>query len=128
MKNNTRSTMKRIEGYWKEYPAVVEFTLSNGLIFRKEMPAKTTYPDPIPNTLTQKEAETIYTLIVEKQTQAEVVSYMGSSKSRITGEPLGNKEYQTEEWIWPGDFAYHYVLTHRVKPSEDFLKWIGFYQ
>lgn len=120
--------MKRIEGYWKEDPVIVEFTLSNGSIFRKEIPSKTTYPDPIPNTLTQKEAETIYTLIVEKQTQAEVVSYRGLSQSRITGERLGNKEYQTEEWIWPGDFAYHYVLIHRVKPSEDFLKWIGFYE
>ena len=52
--------------------------------------------------------------------------YMGRSASRITGEMLGNKEYETDKWRWPGDFAKHYVLDHKIKPSNEFLKYIGY--
>lgn len=116
----------KIEGYWKEKPFVFEKELFNGSVFRKEIPAKTNYPIPIPNVLTEDEAKTIYNLILEKQKGAKLVGYMGLSESRITGETLGNKEYQTEEWKWPGDFAEHYVLTHKVRPTDEFLKWIGY--
>lgn len=117
---------KKIEGYWIESPFVFEQQLSNGSIYRKEIPAKTNYPTPIPNVLTEEEAQTIYNLIREKEKIANCYGYMGLSSSRITGERLGNKEYELDEWIWPGDFAEHYVLTHKVRPTEEFLKWIGY--
>jgi hypothetical protein len=34
--------------------------------------------------------------------------------------------YELEGWIWPGDFVEHYVLTHKVRPTDEFLKWIGY--
>jgi hypothetical protein len=117
---------KLIEGYWKEYPVVFEYKLSNGSIYRKEIPAKTNYPSPIPNVLSDKDAEKIYRLIREKEKVATVHYYMGESVSRVTGERLGNKEYETDEWIWPADFAEHYVLTHKVRPTDTFLNWIGY--
>lgn len=116
----------KVEGYWKEQPTVIEMTLRNGGIFRRELPVKTDYPTPIPNVLSEDEADEIYRLIVQKQNNATLVSYRGFSQSRITGERLGNKEYHTDEWIWPADFGPHYVLTHKVRPTDEFLKWIGY--
>jgi hypothetical protein len=119
-------TDKKVEGYWIESPTVFEQQLSNGFIYRREIPAKTNYPTPMPNVLTEEEAQTIYNLIREKEKMANCYGYMGLSSSRITGERLGNKEYELDEWIWPGDFAEHYVLTYKVRPTEEFLKWIGY--
>jgi len=118
--------MKKIEGYWKEPPFIFEHKLSNGDVFRREIPAKTNYPSPIPNVLSESEANTIYNLIVEKEKDANCYGYKGTSASRITGERLGNKEYELDEWIWPGDFAEHYIRTHKVRPTDEFLKWIGY--
>jgi hypothetical protein len=117
---------KNVEGYWIETPTVIEMKTSIGFILRREIPAKTNYPTPIPNVLSEEEARTIYNLIREKERIANCCGYMGLSASRITGERLGNKEYELNEWIWPGDFAEHYVLTHKVRPTEEFLKWIGY--
>jgi len=119
-------TDKKVEGYWIESSTVFEHKLSNGSIYRTEIPPKTNYPTPIPNVLTEEEAQTIYNLIREKENEANCYGYKGLSASRITGERLGNKEYELDEWIWPGDFAEHYVLTHKVRPTEEFLKWIGY--
>ena len=115
-------TDKKVEGYWIEPPTVVEMKSSKGYILRKEIPSKTNYPTPIPNVLSEEEARTIYELIRETERIANCYGYMGLSASRITGERLGNKEYELNEWIWPGDFAEHYVLTHKVRPTEEFLK------
>jgi hypothetical protein len=117
---------KKVEGYWIEPPTVIEMKSSKGFILRKEIPTKTNYPTPIPNVLTEEEARTIYDLIREKETIANCYGYMGLSQSRITGDLLGNKEYELNEWIWPGDFAEHYVLTHKVRPTDEFLKWIEY--
>jgi len=98
---------KKIEGYW----------------YSKYEPE---YPMPLANVLTEEQAEKIYNLILEKEKIARVNMYMGRSASRITGEMLGNKEYETDKWRWPGDFAKHYVLDHKIKPSNEFLKYIGY--
>lgn len=83
------------------------------------------YPNPIPNSLSEEEAKEIHSLIKEKEEEAKQLAYRGTSQSRITGERLGNKEYKTDSWVWPGDFADHYVLEHRVKPTDEFLDYIG---
>jgi hypothetical protein len=119
-------TDKKIEGYWIESPTVFEQQLSNGFIYRREITSKTNYPTPIPNVLTEEEAQTIYNLIREKENEANCYGYKGLSASRITEEILGNKEYELDEWIWPGDFAEHYIRTHKVRPTDEFLKWIGY--
>jgi hypothetical protein len=105
--------MPKIEGYWFEQPF-------------SHLSKPSPYPMPIPDTLTQKEADKVYELIVEKEKIAQKVLYRGCSVSRITGENLGNAEYETPEWHWPGDFAKHYVKEHRVKPTDDFLKYIEY--
>ena len=97
---------KKIEGYW----------------YNKQHPE---YPMPIPNVLSQEEAQRIFFLIKEKEKEAKELSYLGVSFSRITGEDVGCNEFQTDEWVWTGAFAEHYVLNHKVKPSEEFLKYIG---
>lgn len=117
---------KKIEGYWKS-----EYSPQ--------------YPMPIPNQLTVTEAKKIYSLIKKIEDKCKsnsewcnnpdwdnskyiVQSYRGFSQSRITGERLGRSEYETPEYRFPEDFGSHYVLKHRVKPSHDFLKYIGFIQ
>lgn len=98
---------EKIEGYWwSKY--------------------ETEYPKPIPYVLTDIAAKVIYNLILEKEKEAKVIRYRGFSRSRITGERLGSTEYWTDEWLWPEDFAKHYVLDHRVKPSSEFLKYIRY--
>lgn len=110
--NKLRNVMnsRKIEGYW----------------YSKNEPH---LPMPIPNQLTNDEAKEIYELIVaieNDESKCWQVHFLGPSTSRITGEYLGTTEYQNENWIWPEDFASHYVLKHKVKPSDDFLKFIGY--
>lgn len=97
---------KKIEGYWysEYYPQ---------------------YKKPIPNQLTNQEAEQIYKLIKEKERECEVIGSRGFSTSRIDETIVGSDEYHHEEWIWPEGFAEHYVLKYKVKPSEDFLKFLN---
>lgn len=97
----------KVEGYW----------------YSEQEPHR---PKPIPNALTDKESREIFLLIREKEKRALKRRSKGSSKSRITGERLGNVTFQTNEFSWPGDFAEHYVLTHKVMPSQDFLEFIGY--
>jgi len=119
---------QKIEGYWKENDHVIrlESKVKPGIFLERVIPSKSNYPTPIPNVLTEEEAKTIYDLIVQKQKIAVKHYYRGPSTSRITGEMLGYDEYQTVEWRWPGDFAEHYVLKYRVKPTDEFLKYIGY--
>lgn len=104
---------KNIEGYWFEKAYFSNLT-----------PSK--YPMPIPNVLTEEEAKTIYNLILEKESTANLVRYRGLTTSRVTGEMLGCGEYQTDEWLWPADFGKHYVLENKVKPTDLFLEFIGY--
>lgn len=96
-----------IEGYW----------------YSKHSPE---YPMPIPDQLADDDAAKIYNLIRDKEKNATITSYRGCSVSQITGQMLGNSEYDLNGWIWPADFAPHYVLTHKVKPSDEFLEFIGY--
>lgn len=81
-------------------------------------------PIPVPNILSKVEAYDLYMLIVEKEKSSTSVTYRGFSTSRIDGSTLGSNEFRYKEWSWPGDFAEHYVLKHRVKPSEEFIKFL----
>lgn len=83
------------------------------------------YPMPEIGVLTPEQAFKIYEKIVSIEQIAKKTTYRGPSHSRITGELLGNAEYQFADWTWPGDFAKHYVLHHRVRPSAEFLKFLG---
>jgi len=103
---------RKIEGYWKMLNPY----------FKEE----TDYPMPVAGVLTEQESKDIYDKIVEKEKTATVQKYRGWTTSRITGESLGNAEYHTDEWIWPGDFAKHYVLENGVRPTNEFLKYIGY--
>jgi hypothetical protein len=104
---------QKIEGYWFEEPY-------------SHLSKPSPYPMPVPNAISQEIADEIYECIVRKEATAKKELYRGWTCSRITGENLGNAEYQTDEWIWPGDFAKHYVKNHRVKPTDDFLLYIGY--
>jgi len=98
---------RKIEGYW----------------YSEHEPQ---YPMPVPNELTVEEANIIYKLIQDKEREARKATYRGWSVSRITGERLGSREYQTDSWKWPADLGTHYVLLHQVRPSDEFLQYIGY--
>ncbi len=98
---------RKVEGYW----------------WSKDNPQ---YPMPEPNVLTPEEAREIYDLMVEKQKEAEIIHYFGMSTSRITDEMLGCEEYYTDDWVWTQDLGPHYVLKHLVRPSDEFLIYIGY--
>ena len=98
---------KKIEGYWySEYS--------------KE------YPMPIKDELTDFESLKISELIEIKENESQLIRYRGFSHSRITGEMLGSTEFEHPDgWAWPCDFRTHYVLKFKVKPTDEFLTWIG---
>lgn len=98
---------RKIEGYWNNS--------------RNDYPE---YPLPVPNALSIDEANEIADMIVGCQLIAIKDGYLGPTTSRITGERLGWAEYELDDWIWPGDFAEHYVRTHRVKPTDEFLTFV----
>lgn len=100
--------MKKIEGYWYN-PRHDE-----------------SYPVPIPNILTQEEADKIYDYLCRLEKRTRIRYCKGCTVSRITGETLGNSEYETAKWKWPGDFGDHYIKAHRVRPSDEFLRYIGY--
>lgn len=83
-------------------------------------------PMPVPGELTPGQALEIYNLIRKKEKQANKTAYRGHSKSRIDNTVVGSQEYSTSEWKWPDGFASHYVLQHLVKPSDEFLDFIGY--
>lgn len=96
---------KKIEGYW----------------YSKYQPS---YPKPIRDELSEEEAVLISNQILKVQRKSKKKLYRGPSFSRIDGSILGCAEYETDQWIWPADFASHYVLKYKVKPSGDFLSYI----
>ena len=99
---------KKVEGYWKS----------------KQNPK---LPMPIPNQLSEQDAIKIHRLIKNKEKSANKTQYRGFSFSRI--EPsiiVGSAEFSKDEWNWPDGYADHYVLKHKVKPSAEFLDYIGF--
>ena len=98
---------QKIEGYWYSKHSIE-------------------YLMPVPYVLTQEQADEIYELIKQKEKTARVISFRGVSTSRLDGSYVGSQEYHTDEWIWPQGFAEHYVKKYRVKPSIDFLKYIGY--
>lgn len=85
------------------------------------------FPMPVPDILTQEEADAIFAKIKRKERSAERTLYRGFSVSRIDKKTIiGSAEYFTTEWTWPDGFAEHYVQDHRVKPTDEFLKFIGY--
>jgi hypothetical protein len=85
-----------------------------------------TYPMPVPYVLTQEQADDLYALIKKKESRLVPKGYMGWSDSRIDGSRVGTEEFETDGWRWPKGFAEHYVKKYRVKPTSDFLKFIGY--
>lgn len=76
--------------------------------------------------LTQNERKEINKLLKRVEAKARVAVYKGLSHSRLTGEILGASEFKYKGWTWPKDFRPHYVLRFGVKPSDEFLEFIGY--
>jgi hypothetical protein len=88
---------------------------------------ETKYPKPIPNILSQEDANSIYKLIKNKERSASNTKYRGYSISRIDDKTIvGSSEYSLNNWRWPAGFAEHYVRDNRVKPTDEFLNFIGY--
>lgn len=100
----------KIEGYW----------------YSEHTPQ---YDMPLPNVLSEEEADEIFRLIKAKENDNDtrLISYRGISISRIEeGVVVGNREYKLNGWNWPAGFAEHYVLKHKVRPTDEFLEFIGY--
>lgn len=115
----------KIEGYWALgcWDAGITASSPKGWKIYSNNPPE--YKMPIPNVLSHKQAEVIYQRLKFIQSIYVPTYYMGYSQSRLTGERLGDSEYDSGRWRWPGDFGSHYVREHRVKPSDEFLSHIG---
>lgn len=101
----------KIEGYWKATNKSCKL------------------PMPMPNQLLSEQAENIYHLIKKLERSAYKVQYRGPSMSRIEKNVIvGSAEFSKDGWAWPAGFAEHYVLKHRVRPSDEFLQFIGYEQ
>lgn len=100
---------RRVEGYW--YSSAEPY-----------------WPKPVVNSLNDHQAETVFDLIRQKEKTAYYAEYTDHAVSRIEkGVEVGNGEYVTDEWRWPNSLAEHYVKKHRVRPSEEFLSYIGYH-
>lgn len=85
------------------------------------------YPSPAPNTLSDSEAADIFQLIKKKEKRASLIQYKGFAMSRIEKKVrVGSGTFRSGNWEWPQGFAEHYVKAHKVRPSDEFLKFIGF--
>jgi hypothetical protein len=98
---------RKVEGYW----------------FSKHSPE---YPMPTPYELTQIEADAIADLIKVKQRSATKNIYRGFATSRIDHTSVGSSEYSLDGWHWPESLAEHYVRKYKVKPSNEFLEFLGY--
>ena len=67
----------------------------------------------------------IMDLIKKREPEAQVSWIRGLVHSSIDNSSLGNGEFKHTEWQWPESYAEHYILKYKVKPSEGFLKFIG---
>ena len=101
--------MKKIEGYWRQT--------------KEEIPD---LPFPKIDVLSLSDARLISHLIELKELNAHKKIFKGLSYSRIDGSTLGCKEYELDNWAWPGDFRSHYVSKYNVKPTYKFLEFIGY--
>lgn len=84
------------------------------------------YPKPTANVLSEEEAQQIFELIRKKERTAKKTTYRGFSTSRIDKTSVGSSEYSQSDWHWPEALAPHYVLKYKVKPSDEFLEFIGY--
>lgn len=84
------------------------------------------YPKPVPNVLTETQAKKIFAAIKKKEEKASKILYRGYALSRIERRVrVGSATYALGKWRWPQGYAEHYVLKHRVKPSDEFLEFLG---
>lgn len=54
---------------------------------------------------------------------AGATHYRGLSRCRLCQKPNGSITYSHKGWEWPQGLM-HYVETHNVEPSDDFVKFI----
>lgn len=84
-------------------------------------------PMPVPNILTEAESLEIFQRIKKKERTAKRTLYRGMAMSRLEKNVfVDNAEYSAGDWCWPGGYAEHYVRDHRVKPSDEFLEFLGY--
>lgn len=98
--------MKNIEGYW-----------------RKKKSDGDSLSWPIENSATVKESEKLLEMLVSVEDKAHRVHYKGWSDCRICGKVNGSIEFEYKNWKWP-EGLYHYINAHRVRPSDEFVKFI----
>ena len=93
----------RVEGYWRQ---------------TKDDPEDLPWPVPEPGW-----GEQDFLLVLRDVEEiAPYMPYRGSSRSRLTGEPNGSKEYIYKGWRWPEGLG-HYI-ERGVKPSSAFCNFI----
>jgi hypothetical protein len=80
---------------------------------------------PVPNVLAPFQAREIHELIRNIERNIRPKIYRGIMISPIDNAPFLAAEYEHDGWIWNSVLSDHFVLKHRVRPSDDFLKYIG---
>lgn len=102
----------KVEGYWRATKSQI------GLKFDSQLPWPRTHPD----------AESVYgrdEFLIKLQmfeAKARAVGYKGWSRSRLTGECNGSREYEYRGWTWPE--GYQHYIEHGVLPSRAFYEFV----
>lgn len=110
---------KFVEGYWRKAERVDKEALQwRSQVERNE----SRLPWPVVLEIAGYDKEDFIARLDELQAHAQKELYRGITVSRLTGEPLGNAEYELNEWTWPGDYI-HY-LKAGVPPSRAFYKFV----
>lgn len=116
----------RVEGYWRRHaviPPKDNFPGANMRHYVNTMGAE--FPWPVPMEIEGFDVQDFINKLVdieEREGGAEKVLYRGFSICRLTGENLGNAEFEFRGWKWP-DGLVHYIRMG-VPPSAAFYHFI----
>jgi hypothetical protein len=80
---------------------------------------------PVPNVLAPFQAREIHELIRNIERNIRPRMYRGIFLSPFDNTNLGAADYEHDGWRWSSSLSDYFVLQHRVRPSDEFLKYIG---
>lgn len=80
-------------------------------------------PSPVANDHPWEGQDEFLKALSKKERGGPQHRFKGSSLCRICGCINGSTEYDRGGWEWPSGFR-HYVETHNVQPSPEFIDWV----
>ena len=104
--------MARKEGFWKLMKAPGENVMPWEEQFDRFPVSQKLPVDPL-----------VLRALDAAEAQAQKENYFGASTCRLCHRSNGGEEFTLDNWTWPSGFR-HYLTSHNVHPSTDFVKFI----